>query len=190
MENKRLCRKLFFLSIFSFILTLFCSCSTKFNFTKTEIDQLFEIDFSSLDVPEISSIKTEGESRQYPYATFGEVWDSAIIVLMQKGIIARSLKDSGIIVSIPPQQIKVEPKPFRRLRYHSFGEPPLVVFIEKGEIVTVYLKWLENLYQPLDKSEKVVVGLTMKDKEKMADILLGKLATQLYVGQKWKYLYK
>lgn len=183
-------KKILILNTFLFILIILFGCVPQPKFIKTEMDQLFEKDFVGLDIPEINKIKVEGKNKDYPYTNFDEVWDSVIIILMQEGFIVHLSKDSGIIAVVPPQQIKVAPKGFY---YYTTGQSPLfeaiALLIEKREeVTTVYLKCMEDLNRKVNKPEEKV-GFTA-DEEKIAEIFFGKLATQIYSSQKWKYLYK
>lgn len=172
------------LTIFLFILlTGLFGCGPKF--IKTEMDNLFENNFSNLDIPEIDTIQTDGKSKQYPYATFDEVWESSIVVFMQQGFIVRSLKDSGFLVVIPPQQ-----QQYKGRKFFYTGPPPLVIYVEEGEAVTVYLDAIKNLYRRIDKPEKNLAEFTPEDMNSIAETFFGQLATQLYAGQKWGYLHR
>ena len=148
-----------------FILSVFFGCAPKI--VKTELDQLFENNFEGFEIPEERWIK-EGLSRSFPYATFDEVWDATILVLMQQGIIVRSSKDTGRIVAIT--------------------KPPIAIFVERGEVATVYLNWMEDLCRRVDKPEVVTVQFKLDAARKMAKDFFDKLATQLYAGEKWKWL--
>lgn len=146
---------------------IFFGCGPKTVNTKTEICRLFETDFGGFTVPEIDKIK-QGEGKSFPYTEFDEVWDSAIIVLMQQGIVLRSSKDSGIIVAI--------------------GSLPLSIFVERGERVHVYINVMEDLYKRLDDPEKIALEFSPDRLDKIYTNFFAKLATQVYAGKKWKYL--
>ncbi len=148
-----------------FISSLFFGCAPKI--VKSELDQLFEKNFEGFEIPEVGWIKG-GESRSFPYATFDEVWDATILVLMQQGIIVRSSKDTGRIVTIT--------------------KPPIAIFVERGEVVAVYLNWMEHLYKRGDKPEVVTAQFKLNAARKMAKDFFDKLATQVYAGEKWKWL--
>lgn len=67
--------------------------------------------------------------------------------------------------------------------------------MEKNDIVTVYLKWIEDLYRQFNpsqdisyKSDRIEIVKEMVKKEK-AKSFLDNLATQIYAGEKWKYVY-
>lgn len=166
--NKFRILKLSLLLISSFL--CFWGCAPKKEIVRTELDQLFEKNFEDFVTPDINKIKLEGKSKSFPYVTFDEVWHSAIIVLMQHGIIARAFKDTGVIVTITT--------------------PPLVLFIEKGEVVTGYLHIMDYLYKRIDEPEKVALRFSIQKKEEICDSFFDRLSTQIYSSQKWKYLYK
>jgi len=148
-----------------FISSVFFGCAPKI--VKTELDQLFEKNFEGFEIPEVRWIKGGG-SRSFPYVTFDEVWDATILVLMQQGIMVRSSKDTGRIVTIT--------------------KPPIAIFVERGEVVAVYLNWMEHLYKRVDKPEVVTVQFKLNAARKMAKDFFDKLATQVYAGEKWKWL--
>lgn len=153
--------------ILFFLLFVFCGCAAPV--IRTELDHLYEKNFDGFGVPEIIDIKKGGENKGFPYTTFDEVWDSAIIVLMQRGIIVNSSKDSGIITVITT--------------------PPISIFVERGEVITIYLKWMDNLYRRSDKPGLATDKFDSYDKTKMANAFFDKLSTQVYAKEKWKYLY-
>ena len=118
-----------------------------------------------------STISAEDTSKSYPYATFDEVWDSAIIVLMQQDIIVHSSKDSGVIATVM--------------------RPPVVVLLEEGkDTIVVYLYWMDYVYKSLDEPQKMTVAFEEYELKKKSYDLFDKLSTQIYAGKKWKYLYK
>ncbi len=94
---------------------------------KTEIQLLYANHFTGLKIPEIEEIKASETSKNYPYVTFDEVWESVILVLMQQGIIVRSLKETGIIVAV--------------------SNPHLALFVERDELASFEItdETLENL---------------------------------------------
>jgi len=155
-------RKILILAIF-FIMSVLFGCASK----KTELDQLFEKNFKGFEMPEVRWIK-EGVSRSFPYVTFDEVWDATILVLMQRGAIVRSSKNTGRIVAIT--------------------RPPIVIFVERGEVVTVYLNCMKHLYRRVDKPEEVIVQFKPNAAKIIAEDFFDKLATQVYAKKKWKWL--
>lgn len=158
-------RRIILISAILFISSVFFGCGPKI--VKTELDQLFDKNFEGIEIPEVRWIK-EGESRGFPYATFDEVWNANILVLMQQGIMVRSSKDTGRIITI--------------------AKPPLAIFVERGEVVNVHLNWMEHLYRRVDKPEVVTVQFKLNAINKMTKNFFDKLATQVYAGDKWKWL--
>jgi len=154
------------LFILFFVFPVFIGCGTKV--IKTELDQLFEKDFEGLTIPEINKIKEEGMNKSFPYASFDKVWDSAITILIQEGIVVRVSKDTGTIITIT--------------------NPPLAVCVDRGDVVNVYLDYMYNLYKEAGNPKAVASEGTQDLKEKRAKSFFDKLATQLYAEEKWKYL--
>lgn len=132
----------------------------------TRLDYLFKENFEGFEASEIAEIKEKGkrEKKGFPYKTFDEIWDTAICVLMQEGIVVRASKDTGVIVTIT--------------------NPPLAILIERGDIITVFLVWNEGLNDP----RALPIKLPPDVKENMAEFFFGKLANQLYADEKWKWL--
>jgi len=145
------------------------ACAVKKEVVVSKLDELFANDFRDIKIPEIDKIKKVGMKKSFPYVNFDKVWESAILVLMQQGIIVKASKEEGIITAITV--------------------PPLTVFIEENDnIVTVYLYWMEELCRRIDKPQEILIKLTPEIKKQMTENFFGQLATQVYVSQKWKYL--
>lgn len=149
------------------LLPVFFGCAPKA--VKTELDQLFENDFEGLNVPAVTKIKEDGINKDFPYATFDEVWDSVITVLMQQRIIVRGSKETGTIVTVTGT--------------------PLVIFVEQAETVTVHVDCMCNLFKQADDPKAVIPKATLDFKEKTAKFF-DKVSTQVYADEKWKYLFK
>jgi len=138
---------------------------------KTKLDKLFETDFAGFNLPDAAWIK-QGKNKEFPYTTFDRVWDSAMLVFMQQGIMVRASKEQGVIAAIT--------------------QGPLAVYIEKGEVVNVYLNCMDDLYRNAEKSNK----LNKQKSTGCPDILnnsaryFDKLSTQVYEKEKCKYLDK
>ena len=160
-------------SIVTFLLfSIFLGCTSnkpKGKIIRTELDVLFAENFYSLKVPDNRWIKERSVSRSFPEATFEQVWDSAIIVFLQKGIVAHADKDKGTIVIIYAL--------------------PFMIFVEKNDIINVYLKWMDYLYRGYDEPEILTIKFKRYKKKAMAKDFLDQLATQIYSQEKWKYLY-
>ncbi len=157
---------LILLALSSIFSSLFFSCASKVS--RTELDLLFDHDFTGLIVPGTADIKAKGEQKNFPYTTINQVWDSAILVLMQEGILVRCLEDSNVIVTIET--------------------PPFAIFMEDSAGVNIYIYCMDDLYKRKDKPEKVEAVYNSSSKQKLATTFFEKLATQLYSGEKWKYL--
>lgn len=160
-----------------FILFVFFGCAPKVKVAvKTELDQLFENNFEGLNVLEVTDIKAEGVSRSFPYATYDQVWDSIITILMQQEIIVRMSKDKGTIVVV-----------------RSY--PPLAIFVDRSEPISVYLGRMWNLYNVVGDPKAVsplaaIKNMVMAQIKEIQGRFFDKLAAQVYADEKWKYLYK
>lgn len=156
-------------------LSFFCliwisSCGPKTVRTKTEMYQLFERDFKGFHPPDVAERKPNWGSKTFPYVKFDEVWNASLILLMQEGVVIRSSKESGVIVGV-----------------HYV---PFIMFVERAEPVNVYIDVIEDLYRRLDDPEKSAVVFKPSTLHKAFKNILDKLATQVYAGNKWKYLYE
>lgn len=89
---------------------------------------------------------------------------------MQQGVILQASKEAGIIVGM--------------------GQWPLGIFVERREPVNIYIRVITDLYARLDDPEKTPLKSGPPDSSKMLGDFLDKLATQVYAGKKWKYLYR
>lgn len=156
--------------IIIFVLSVFLGCAPEKVIVKTKLDQFFENSFEGFEVPDVAKIKEDGESKNFPYATFDEVWDATILVLMQQGFIVRSSKDKGFIVII--------------------DDLPRIVFLERGDIVTVYLSWMDGLERCpsslLEEKNSIIANFYKSNI--MTKIFFDKLSTQVYAKEKWKWL--
>lgn len=138
------------------------------NTIKTETERLFDKYIEGILSPVPTKIRELGGKMEIPHTSFDVVWDSAIIVLMQQGIIFHSSKDTGIIVTTE--------------------KPLLVVRVEKGNIITAYA--LRYSYGKNDEGKEVPVPQNKPAYEDLYKTFFHKLSTQVYAGEKWEYLYK
>ena len=191
-----------------FTLTVFQAWGAKV--VETKLGRFLENNFEGFEVPEITEIKEEGKSKRFPYVTFDEVWDSIIIASMQQGIIVRSSRDTGIMVTVTSwplvasYSIKDPILVWKRIPLTGIiSAPPLAIFVERGEVVTVYLNWMGSLFKELHeaypvKHEKSYAEAQYAEaqkayaqaEEKMIKDFFNKLAIQIYAGEKWNYLSK
>lgn len=148
-----------------FLFFLFFSSSSP----ATEIVRLVENNFQHLNVPPINTIKAGGVSKTYTDTNFENVWHATILVLMQEGILVRSSKEAGVIV--------------------AFREPPATILVERGQQVTVYLYWMEDVYKPLDGDEEAMIKFPPEEKEKLANNFFYKLTRQAHPAARWKFLW-
>jgi len=181
-------RNIFYVPVIMVFLLAGCAMPV----VKTRLDAYLEKNFEGFEVPETINIKAKGKSRDFPYVSFDQVWDSTLLVLMQKGIIARNSKNNGVIVTVPTLS----------------SHPPFALFVEKGDIVRVYMMEMPGLLNLSDKPALVEEPKTItvavprgetikieKDKiqelirEERIKLLFDRLSTQVYSGTKWKYLY-
>ena len=133
-----------------------------------QLDELYQNNFKTLQTPSAEDIKASAVRKELPYATFGAAWDSAIVVLAQHGAIVRSQPSEGIIVVATT--------------------PPVAALVERGEIVVVYLKDLQELYKRIDTASQVASPQAPTMDRKTADGVLDEIAIQVYSRGKWKYL--
>jgi hypothetical protein len=145
---------------------------------KTHLDLLFERSFKDVRVPEIDQIKnlakanTFGLTSSFPHTTYDEVWNAALIVSMQQGVVVRASKSSGTMVIVPVRMLT----------------PPFVLFLEGNGRVDLYLCWMDSLYTRVDKPDQLAFVFPDTIKNKMGTDYLDKLSTQVYSGKKWQYL--
>jgi len=154
------------LSLFSLIVAG-CGPQTRRVATTSRMAQLFATDFKDFKAPDASLI-TAGASRGFENATYDEVWEATVVVLMQDGVIVRSSKDAGVLVGLtrPPRAVYVEPARAGRIR--------------------VYIYSLRELYTTVDEPGWQLVTYFPEGKE---DDFFDRVSGQLYAGKKWKYLY-
>jgi hypothetical protein len=160
----------------------------------TKMDETFQQDFKDYQLSG-STIKQRGTSRAFPQATYDEVWDATLVILMQSGIIPKADKNAGVVLCITT--------------------PPAAFYVEKEGNTKVYVMLVEDLfeydsYQKMKSVINPVVAFTGKaeqsdmmdkvqergnayqisagERDKITQNFLDKLATQLYSGKKWKYL--
>jgi len=136
---------------------------------KTRLHYYFENDFAGFEPPTAERIMKDGYQKDFPEVTLAEVWDAVVLVLMQQGIMMHVSKDSGILVCVlqVPMGIYVP----------SEGEP------------RVYAVILEELYDPLDDSPKVLAKFKPDAQETITKAFFDSLVTEVYAGRKWEYLY-
>jgi hypothetical protein len=156
-----------FLAIMLIIIILLSGCAHPV--IKSQLDQLYEKNFEGLEVPDASKIKAEGKGQNFPYASYDDVWDSTIMVLIQNGSIVKSSKDSGIIVSVG-------------------SIPPYAFFVEKGESPNIYIYGMWDVYKRVDNPKLFTVQRVDKSVEVTAKLYFDRISTQLYSGEKWKWL--
>ncbi len=144
-----------------------CGCASTSTVAKPPWEQLFESGFDGLAVPETGEIHVRGTHRSFPHTTSGTVWDAAMVVLMQQGLIVRSSKPSGVFIIVTT--------------------PPLAVAIEPSEPVLVSVKSLEHLYGG-DTATTVPPAGAGGTPRPNVEAFFDLLTTQVYVGEKWRYL--
>jgi hypothetical protein len=160
---------------------LLLSCMPKIDETNwvgadTEIHQLFAKDCKGFVVPD----------------------PAAVILLMQESIIvhAERSQNSGLLatftgpafinttVNMPNIGLQ------KWVQNVTYARPPLVVLLEEGtEGTSVYFYWMQGLYENVNEPKMTLVEFPQDLLEKESKKLFDKLSTQIYVGEKWKYLY-
>ena len=136
-------------------------------FVTSKIYHLYQEDFKDFPIPNTYKLKN-GVKKKIPYASFDEVWDAAVLVLMQKGIILQTSKKLGVIVIM--------------------GDWPLAIFVEKTEPIIIYMDILEDLYKAIDYSESIKLRYKPPYYKQILKEILNRIAVQVYVTHKWKYL--
>ncbi len=110
----------------------------------TALDQHIKQNFKDFSVPKAYEIEERAKfwknEKTFPNVTFDEVWNYVILILNQKGNIIHKSKDEGIIIAI--------------------SDLPCAFFIKRAESVTVYLDWMDHLY-----------NYTMPDKPEITHIV-------------------
>jgi hypothetical protein len=156
------------------------------------LESLFAEDFKGYQLPEPARVKQDGFSREYVQTSFDEVWNSAILVLIQRGIIVRASKDAGIIVRFDRLPRLMFAKEVTESYFLLAAGLPWVVLIEERgpQQVVVYAGWLEELYQSVDQPEMPLIRITSPTKKRLADVFFDLLAVQNFGKQQWQYLFE
>jgi len=166
---------------------------------ETGVHQLYAKDCKGFVVPDAAAIKSANVSIRYSQATLDQVWDAAVILLMQESIIihAEKTQRSGLLatftgplflnttVNMPNIGLQ------KWVQNVTYARPPLVVLLEEEgtERVSVYLYWMQNLYDNVNEPKIRLVEFPQDLVEREGKELFDKLSTQVYATEKWKYLY-
>lgn len=184
--------------------TLPLGCMPKINEStwmgaETGVHQLFAKDCEGFAVPDAATIKSANVSRNYPHVTFERVWDAAVILLIQESIVvhAERSQKSGLLATLtgPAFISATVDMPNIGLQEWvqnvTYSRPPLVVLLEEEDTegVSVYLYWMQNLYDSVNEPKIRLVEFPQDLVEQESKELFDKLSTQVYVSEKWKYLY-
>jgi hypothetical protein len=164
--------------LFSYLLgfLLICACATGQQTVKPDLDKFFEKKLQSIAIPPPEQLKQAALSNNYPHITYDEVWDSAIKILMQNGIIIKTSKKTGMIVAISDM---VTMGPEERARQEQFGMFKPITPLSN----TIYL-----LVEDYPNNKAVTVFL--KSDKPISKTFFDRLSTQVYAGKKWNYLSK
>jgi len=138
----------------------------------TKLDRHFAERFRSFEAPAADKIKTEGVSREFPYASYDTVWDAATVVVMQNWIVVHANNRQGVIAAVSGQPASL----------------PMAVLVEKRDPVVVHLRWMTELFGKIDEPSELVFDLSEENKNELTKVFFDKLSTQVYAGEKWKYL--
>jgi len=143
------------------------------------LHKAFETNFHDFEFPETTTIKTHGTKKDFPYVTFDRAWNAIVAILMQEGVIIRSLKDKGLIAVTT--------------------SPPMAFLIEdynKG--VSIYLYIMEDFYDSVDGTKKFSLqnekckdenNTVINCKKRISEVFFGKISTEIYADKKWQYLF-
>ena len=149
---------------------------------RTRLSALFDDDFVGLQLPGGDVIKAGAVSHVFPEITIGEVWNSSLFVLAQRGVIARASRADGVIICV------VDFPKGARFLHDGYPNVLLVEQAPESRDVIVYANWLGELFQQNDKSGTQLLSIQRDVKQKLSEGFFEKLATEVYAKHKWKYL--
>lgn len=115
-------------------------------------------------------VAAKGGAKDFPYASFDEVWDAAIRVVMQQGVILCSNKAQGIIAFATPLYVQ----------YVLIVASPK----DDSQIVHVHLARTREMLETGQVTFPGAIKLSAYEDKNFMD----SLATQVYSGTKWRYL--
>ena len=129
--------------------------------------------FYDFEMPDATKIKEKGEKREFVRKSFDEVWDSLIVVAMQKGIIIKISKEKGVVV----------------IASHPFI---MSMLAERGNAIDVYarLDSIDEMASDTSEQKNVKLKLAPSIAEGHIKLFFEQLATEIYAAEKWKYLQK
>jgi len=154
------------------------------------LDQYFDQRFSGLEIPARAAVKQDGTRRAYPYTSYDRVWTNALLVMMQRCVIARASKARGVILCLDDLKDVKGPKNVRHVRYWHKQGLPMALLVEQetdGE-VAVYANWLDSLFLRVDEPGAQGIGIKRSMKQKLANGFFDRLSVQVYGREKWSYL--
>lgn len=167
------------------------ACGAKKIDYKTDLDRLIDSDFVGLETPTPDKVRRGGVSRAYRQTDFGAVWTDCLLLLMQRGVIARASKEMGVIVSLrAPPPVK-GPKEANHIKHWINVGFPMVLLVEDPGLgaIVVHANWLEEPFARQDKPAVQAIGIKRSAKERLAGRFFDTLAVQVYAAQKWRYLF-
>jgi hypothetical protein len=164
------------------------------------LDDLADRGFQGLDLPSADRVKEAGLKREYLHTSFDEVWGGSLRVLMQRAIIVRASKDTGLIVCAAKSgQEFVLQKAGKGFGYWTvedenapspwFPSVPSAFLLEETgpEEVVVYVDWLDELYRPASNPE-TRMSMSRKRKQELANRLFDELAGEVFASKRWDWL--
>ncbi|MGE0821753.1 MAG: hypothetical protein AB7G75_11035 [Candidatus Binatia bacterium] len=158
---------------------------------KTQLEVLFEQNFAGFQPPSPQRADEGGVSHEFVHTTFAEVWDGALVLLMQRGIIVHASKATGVIVAVNTNQTTTREEGAFVLPSWQDTTLPLVLHIQEKEPteVRVSINWLEELGRTSDAPPRHVVRITQGSKQLQAKSFFDLLATQIFARHKASYLF-
>jgi hypothetical protein len=138
----------------------------------TQLDRLFQKNFVQYKLPDVNKIMKNGRKKNFLNATYDDVWASIIKTIIQKGAIVRVSRETGVIVAV--------------------AEHPFAIFVEQNLVVTVYLLWLDEMYQNAENPKIAYIDLLPHpyQKEEIITRLFDNVEAQLTVRKKLWYLFE
>ena len=147
-------------------------CTTTYKVPISQLEHHYSTNFQSIDVPNISKIKEKGISSPPLRMPKEKIWESMIVVLMQKAPIVMASRESGLLVA-----------------------PPYAIYAEEIDGVTLYVYFIDEMYNQSGKPEQVFIKIDPDDKQRYLETTLGQIETQLLANEKlkpngnWNYLF-
>lgn len=130
---------------------------------------LFEKRFEELTIPVETDIKKTKMKREYLHTNFEELWDAAIVILVQKVLIVHASKNSRTLIAVNPAKPPI----------------PFTIYIEeKDNMFILYFYPMRNLYETKNAKAENVISIEADKEKELAEFLFDRIATELYIATK------